>query len=264
MFALAALLAPSAALAARQAERLYLALGDSYAYGLGASVLSQNGYVALLFRALQAPGRWRVGQLRNVAVSGTTTGSILGGQLDEALEAIRDPGTDTRVVTLQIGGNDVLGLPACADDPVACGLADRYTQLLARLRGALDADPGREAIVVVSYPNPWSGTGLPFEPVAADELVGADGDINCAGGSLDIGLNDVLSCVGARFGALTADLYTPMLGRGLELTHIAAGDVHLNDAGHALAAEVLTSVLRPGCGASRSCDDATMLRPQDH
>jgi hypothetical protein len=130
-------------------------------------------------------------------------------------------------VTLQIGGNDVLGLPDCADDPVEYGLADRYTQLLARRRTALDADPGREAIVVVTYPNPWSGTGLPFEPVATDALVGADGDTNCAGGAQDIGLNDVLACVGAHFGVLTADLYKPTLGRGLELTHIATGDVHL-------------------------------------
>ena len=63
--------------------------------------------------------------------------------------------------------------------------------------------------MVIRYPNPWSGTGLPFEPVVADALVGADGVINCAGGRQDIGLNDVLACVGAHFGALTCTSTVP-------------------------------------------------------
>jgi lysophospholipase L1-like esterase len=245
--AVVALTAAPAASGARPAQRLYVALGDSYAAGVGASEPTQTGYVPLLFRALQSPGVWRVEQLRNVAVSGETAGSILDGQLDAALRTIADP-TDTRVVTLSIGGNDALGDPACAADPAACGLADRYATLLARLRAALRADPGREAIAVLTYPNPWSGTGLAFETVASDALVGADGHIDCAGGPDDVGLNDVLACVGARFGVLTADLYLPALGRGIELTHIATGDVHLNDVGHQLSARMLASVLR-----SRRC-----------
>jgi lysophospholipase L1-like esterase len=184
----------------------------------------------------------------------------MNAQRDTALQAIVDPKTDTRVVTVSIGGNDISGNAACAADPVGCELAERYATLLGRLRSALDADPGPEAIAVLTYPNPWSGTGLAMEPFAADALVGADGRIDCAGGPDDIGLNDVLSCVGARFGAVTADLYPPTLGRGLELTHIATGDVHLTDAGHQLAAEVLTSILRRRCGASRRRDHARALR----
>ena len=242
--AVAVLIAPASAGAIRPAQRLYVALGDSYAYGLGASAPGQNGYVPLLFRRLSAPGPGRVGQLRNVAVPGATSSSILGAQLDVAVRAIDDPATDTRVVTLQIGGNDIVNLPSCFADPVACGFAERYAMLLRRLRTALAADPGRETLAMVTYPNPWSGTGLAFEPVAADALVGADGHIHCAGGPKNVGLNDVLSCVGARFGAVTADLYPRALGRGLELTHIAVGDIHLNDAGHALAAAVIAKALR--------------------
>jgi hypothetical protein len=130
---------------------------------------------------------------------------------------------------------------------VACGLADRYATLLTRLRAALAADPGPEALVVMALANPWSGTGSPLEAFGDDTLMGADRRIDCAGAPEDIGLNDVLACVGARFGARIADIYHPTLGRGVELTHIATGDVHFNDAGYALVADVFARVLRPHC-----------------
>jgi lysophospholipase L1-like esterase len=236
---------PAAAPASAPSRRLHLALGDSLAAGFGASVPAETGYVPLLFQTLRTPGRWRVGQLRNLGVAGETTISILHGQLDAALAAIADPRTDIQVVTLNIGGNDALGLPGCAADPVACGLADRYATLLTRLRTALAADPGPEALVVMALANPWSGTGDPMEAFGDDALMGADQRIDCAGAPEDIGLNDVLACTGRRFGARIADIYRPTLGRGPELTHIATGDVHFNDAGYALVADVFARTLRP-------------------
>jgi lysophospholipase L1-like esterase len=261
--AAATLAVPAAAPASTPGSRLYLALGDSFAAGFGASVPAESGYVPLLFRTLQAPGRWRVARLRNLAVPGETTSSILGSQLDAALAAIADPGTDVRVVTLDIGGNDVLDQAACAVDPVACGLADRYATLLTRLRAALAVDPGPEALVVMAYANPWSGTGAAMEAFADDTLMGADRRIECSGTPEDIGLNDVLSCVGAQFGARTADIYHPTLGRALELTHIASGDVHFNDPGYALVADVFANVLRPHRTCERAAIDASArARPQ--
>jgi lysophospholipase L1-like esterase len=194
-----------------------------------------------------------VGQLRNLGVPGETTVSILHGQLDAALAAIADPRTDVQVVTLDIAANDALSLPGCAADPVACGLADRYATLLTRLRAALAADPGPEALVVMALANPWSGTGDPMEAFADDALMGADRRIDCAGAPDDIGLNDVLVCTGRRFGARIADIYHPTLGRGLELTHIATGDVHFNDAGYALVADIFARALRPHSHGTGGC-----------
>src|SRR6185295_14271046 len=99
---------------------------------------------------------------------------ISGGQLNRAVDAITDPTSDARLVTLDIGGNDLLGLLTaggpCSPDPTTptCQLAvksalvafpDRYVLILQRLREALAIDPGDEDLVVMTYYNPFSGTG---------------------------------------------------------------------------------------------------------
>jgi hypothetical protein len=46
-------------------------------------------------------------------------------------------------------------------------------------------------------------------------------------------MNDTITCVGAAFGATPVDVYPTFEGKGLELTHIAEGDIHANDSGYA-------------------------------
>ncbi|MBI4198809.1 MAG: hypothetical protein HY533_06845 [Chloroflexi bacterium] len=252
-FLMAALvvLPAGAALAAKPASATYLALGDSLAVGVGAAPLEwQFGYVGRF-------GQWfrdsRDGphQLTNLAVGGETSGSfIAGGQLAAAVGAISDPETDVQVVTLDIGGNDLLGLlgGSCADPAtLACqaavgaalaGFAGNYHFILGSIASALAGDPGAETVLVMTYYNPFDGTGSPYEIPIDMTLLGADMTVNCAalGNPVNVGLNDLITCIGAPYGAQVVDVYPLFDGNALALTHIAEGDIHPNNDGHAAIA----------------------------
>ncbi|MGA8977960.1 MAG: SGNH/GDSL hydrolase family protein, partial [Pedococcus sp.] len=94
---------------------LYVALGDSLAAGFqnGADHRTE-GYVGAVRDAVQQ--RDGATELVNLACSGETTTSMLegggctydrGSQLAQAEQFLRDHATDVRLVTLDIGGNDV-------------------------------------------------------------------------------------------------------------------------------------------------------------
>src|SRR5687768_14000697 len=101
----------STALAAAPATRLYVALGDSLAAGVGASDPARTAYVPLLFEYFMRPPPENVRLPPTLSRPGETSDSfIAGGQLALALAATVDPTTDMRVVTLDIGGNDLLFL----------------------------------------------------------------------------------------------------------------------------------------------------------
>ena len=245
---------PNGAAAASPATRVYIALGDSLAYGIGASDRTRTAYVPLLFQYFQQPRAENVRVLRNLSRPGETSDSfIAGGQLALAIAAIADPTTDTRVVTLDIGGNDLLFLlsgPPCEGDPggVLCQalvaeqlrkFAINYAVILEALSTALESDPGNETLLAMTYYNPYGGTGHPYEPFADGVLLGSDLVIDCSAppGDPRAGLNDLIACIGAASGAVVADVYPAFGDRALELTHIARGDVHPNDAGHAVIAQ---------------------------
>lgn len=244
----------SVAAAASPATRQYIALGDSLAYGIGASDRTRTAYVPLLFQYFMQPRTENVRILRNLSRPGETSDSLIaGGQLALAIAAIADPTTDTRVVTLDIGGNDLLFLTftePCKSDPggAACqALVDaqlrkfalNYSVILTALQTALAQDPGKETVFVMTYYNPYGGTGHPYEPFADDALLGSDLVIDCSAppGDPRAGLNDLIACGGAAAGAAVADVYPVFGDRALQLTHIAAGDIHPNDAGYALIAQ---------------------------
>lgn len=245
---------PNAAAAAAPATRLYVALGDSLAYGIGASDRTRTAYVPLLFKYFKQPQTEKVRILRNVSRPGETSDSLIAaGQLALAVGAIVEPTTDTRVVTLDIGGNDLLFLVAaqpCQSDPggdacqmlVAAQLvkfARNYSIILTTLQTALAEDPGEEKLFVMTYYNPYSGTGHLYEAFADRALLGSDLVIDCSAppGDARAGLNDLIACIGASSGAVVADVYPAFRGRGFELTNVAAGDIHPNDAGYAVIAQ---------------------------
>ncbi|MBI1885493.1 MAG: hypothetical protein HYS09_04155 [Chloroflexi bacterium] len=64
---------------------VYLALGDSLAFGIGATIPAEGGYVALVHDKLRRSDRYidRGLDLVNLAVPGATSGDLLveGGQL---------------------------------------------------------------------------------------------------------------------------------------------------------------------------------------
>jgi lysophospholipase L1-like esterase len=238
--------------AAKATPSVYLALGDSLAWGDGATIPTRTAYVPRLDGYFQ--GHAGTTDLVNIAVRGENTSSFIAGQLGPAIAEISDPSTDTAVVTLSIGGNDLgdlLSVPPCSLDPssAACqaavygalvGVSNNLPVILYSLRTALAGDPGDEKIFILTYWNAFGGTGSPFEVPIDYALLGSDLTIDCAADQQDptkVGLNDLLACIGMAFGAVVVDLYPVIGDNALLYTHIAEGDFHPNDDGYALIAQ---------------------------
>ncbi len=238
----------------------YLALGDSLAVGVGATRPAATGYVARLYAALSAEDATpRVATLQNLAVSGeTSTSMVRSGQLAAALELIAAADPPVTLVTLDIGGNDLLRLlrtDACAENPegapclqlLALTLDDfeaTYRQIVEELAAALD-EPGPDVtLAVMTYFNPFSGTDAAHETAAELALLGTDGGIDCDGRSREArGMNDVIFCLGEELGAVGVDVHPPFVGLGLELTHMGTQDIHANDLGYQVIADEFVRAL---------------------
>jgi acyl-CoA thioesterase I len=241
---------------ASQQRRTYLALGDSLAVGVGATRPSELGYPARLAARLGGL------ELRNMAISGETSRSFVeGGQLDASLDAIA--GADPRVglVTLDIGGNDLLRLrwtEPCASaldsqgclDLVAETVAEfelNFRRIVEALAGSLASHAPDATLAVLAYPNSFSGAGSEYDDAAEMALLGSDGRMDCeTEEAYARGLNDVIACVAAEHGAVVADAHPPFDGRGLELTHIGSGDIHANDRGYDVIAATFADALARG------------------
>ena len=208
--------------AARQSST-YLALGDSVAAGIGAQDPGAGGYVAVLAGLVEQ----RLGcddgdppgcplSVRQLAVPGATTATVLRGQLPRALELLEEQ-PDVRLVTVTVGGNDVFVpvLQACARSPQAPVCTEAVTGALRDVDRGLDellgaltaAAPESTAVAVMTYDNPLPACRLaPLAPLAEQVLEGRDGQP---------GLNDVLRARSQEHGAVlveTAGLLTPPEG----------------------------------------------------
>src|SRR5947199_3461716 len=88
------LLAPVPSTGGVQQAPVYLALGDSLAFGVGASNPSATGYVARVYQTLGSSERYRAGGLELVHLSAPgakrTDLLVAGGQLDSALQLISE------------------------------------------------------------------------------------------------------------------------------------------------------------------------------
>lgn len=242
---------------------LYLALGDSLGTGYGASVPSHDGYVPRVFASGHGTPHAGVNVLSNQSAGGETTGTMIAnGQLAAGLGLIADPSTDTALVTLDIGGDDLLPLlqePACATDPtsLACqaavagalsNVASNLPTIVGSIESALAAEGTGGRLLVMTYYNPFSGTGSPFEAAVDQAELGADGKVDCAAlaNPANVGLNDLITCTAQALGATVVDVYPAFVGRGTQLTHIAQGDIHPTDAGYALIAHLFLRALQGG------------------
>jgi lysophospholipase L1-like esterase len=251
---LALLAAPAAARPAM--PTVYLALGDSLAWGDGASVPAHTAYVPRLAGYFHGASHGGAMDLVNLAVGGETTSSFLLSQLDPALAVINDPTTDVRVVTISIAGNDLLDLineptDACAQDPAGqtCqgqlvaalgGVAANMPLILGSLQAALENDPGTEKVFVLTLYNPFGGTGSPYEVPIDLALLGADLTVDCTAlaNPLNAGLNDLVACTAAAFWDVVVETYDLFDDNALALTHIGEGfNIHPNDEGYALIAK---------------------------
>ena len=230
------------------AAPLYIALGDSLAVGDGASDPSSTAYVPLfhdyLREALGIPDL----ALTNLGHGGDTSADLIEhGRLTEAVDEIRarnfdeSPENDVKVVTLDIGGNDLLGLFQSLVIPGTCPdvetsvakpeclnpLQDALDAFTEDLDQALDelqqADPDLPVLTANLY-NPFSGSGLAFEELAELALEGREGS------PVEEGLNDVIRFVAAEHGVDVADWHGLFQGKSGEF--IAPDGIHANDAGY--------------------------------
>ena len=214
----------------------YIALGDSVAAPSGS-------YVDRLFELLRLPANGGLARLHNRAQSGASSSSLrTGGQLEAAIADIDGP-SDTEVVTIDIGGNDRL---VCGGEQpswhlASCAFATNFDAILAGLEAALVRDPGREALVAMTYYNPAGGTGTPLERGYALGLLGTDLRLGCAPrGDPRLGLNDRIACIARARGALVADVYPAFSEAGQTLM---ADSLHPNSAGHAVIAHEFIEAL---------------------
>ena len=254
--ALAAALVIGSPVAAASPSTIYVSLGDSLAWGDGASVPSETGYTALLADYFAGAPHGGAKAWTNLAVRGETTESFLAGQVGAAFAAIGDPTTDTRVVTLSLGGNDIGALlndlsdpcvqnptsPTCQAQVFAAlqAAAQRYPVVLGSIAAAVGADADGAAVYVMTVYNPFGGLGAPYEDAVDGVLLGNDLRIDCsASDPMAFGLNDVIACTARAFGMTVVDAHPVIGDDALMLTHIGEGtfDTHPTDEGHALLAK---------------------------
>jgi lysophospholipase L1-like esterase len=207
---------------------IYLALGDSLAWGAGLEDRAAQSYPALLHRAMAAEGAI---ELANLGFPGETSGSFTARQLPRALELIaaaRREGLRVSPITLDIGGNDLRNVErAPAAEREAAVAAARQT--IARALDALRDAAGPDAdIAIMTYYNPYGGDpGLEGGDAYWVER-----------------LNDAIREEAARRGVAVADVYPAFTGgRFYTHTFILAGDIHANAQGHELIAEIFREVL---------------------
>jgi lysophospholipase L1-like esterase len=222
----------------------YLALGDSIAFGAGVPEPQGGGYVSLVHDALRNSRRYRESglDLVNLAVPGATSDSLLapGGQADMAVAELRERQGKVEIISINIGGNDLL-LLARPDSPCVRGevageeCLARFGQTLSGVQrnlagtlGRLRAEAGGARIFVLDLYNPLSGTGDVREPVAdvaVQQLNGVIGAVAAAEG------------LGAQF----VSVHPYFQGRGLQW--IAQDGLHPNENGHRVIAELLLAAI---------------------
>lgn len=219
----------------------YVAIGDSLAYGLGASEPGSDGFVARVHRALETSDRFGDSgiELINLSVPGATSDDLLrpGGQLDNAVREIQQ--SDVPMISIDIGGNDLLALadvnsPCLTElqtEPCLAQLGETLNALQANLAVVLqrlrEAAPDATIVVVDLY-NPFSGTGDIRELIA------------------DVGVQQINGVIGAavsnpELNVELASVFTYFQGRGNQW--VSNDGIHPNDDGHAVIAEVVLATL---------------------
>jgi lysophospholipase L1-like esterase len=243
------------------ASGVYLALGDSLAAGYqpGGTELRDTAYPALAADRLARDGADLT--VENLGCSGETTGTLLeggkcsfeaGSQLAQAEEYLEENAGDVRLVTIDIGGNDLL---RCAtreltvdQDCVTRGLRRVGTNLPEALAGITQAAGDDVPVLVLGYYNPWLASGYLGE--GQDQLAEAADAFT----RLDTAIEEAATASGATYVsldeafALDDESPTEFAGRTVPrnvaqvcaLTYTCtAGDIHLTDEGAATVARVL-------------------------
>ena len=230
----------------------YIAVGDSYTVGWEDASMPTKGFVGRLFPAFKsALGADRI---VNTGVPGESSGSLLApnGQLAKALAEVNGQ-SDTRAVTLEIGGADAILASSCPghwDDPGTCQFRANYSSAVKQIQAALAKDPGSETFLTTTYPNPSAGTGTPTEASRDRALLGDNLKIGCSDKGANVGLNDAIFQEAGALGVPVADPYAVFEKHGQ--AYFSPNDplhLHPNDAGYAAIAAAFRHPTTP-CGST--------------
>ena len=241
---------------------LYVALGDSLAAGYqpGGTELRDTAYPALAANRLEAAGADLT--VENLGCSGETTTSIVeggkcdfaaGSQLEQA-ESLLAQAEDVALVTIDIGGNDLLRcVREGADVDTACvaegvkTVQKNLPTILERLRAA--AGEG-VPVLVLGYYNPWVAAKALDQPVkgvdaAAEAYTALSAAIEDAAedtGTTFVGLDEAFATDDTTPTQVNGRTVPENAARICTLTNICTvGDIHLTDEGAATVARVLAS-----------------------
>lgn len=194
----------------------YMALGDSLAAGYKA-LPATKGYVYLLYQS-GVIDRLNNTLFCNAGVPGATSRHVLDHQVPQATQVFRPD-----VITLTVGGNDLLSILEGGDPNVALAqFQANFIQILARLRAELP-----QARIYVS--NLYTIPQIP----GADQVVPV--------------FNQIVSQVAAAFGVPVADVYGAFLGKKglllIERRGASPTEVHPTNAGYRVMAEAFAEVI---------------------
>ena len=239
---------------------LYVALGDSLAAGYqpGGAELRDTAYPALTATRLGAGGDALT--LENLGCSGETTTSLLkggkcdfaaGSQLEQAEKLLKDS-DDVSLVTVDIGGNDLLRcVRGGAQIDTACVTAGVGTvkknlpTILKRLKTAAGGDV---PVLVLGYYNPWLAAKALNQPIkgvdaaakAYTSLSTAIESAAKASGTTFVGIDQAFSTNDTTPTKINGRSVPKNAAAICTLTNICtAADIHLTDEGAATVARVL-------------------------
>ena len=263
---LALLVMSVSASSAFAASPLQLSLGDSWGYGYGSTNPSTDGYVPLLNAKLKEhfdcspsdnpkPNQGcKKLELTNLSVPGATTPTMIAGQLPAATSILQarngnnNPRDNVEVVTVSIGGNDVVNpilgrVPRGASTLTCLGVIGTefaaYTSDLNQALSALRSAAGPDArIVIGTYDNGTSQcylAGIPGATTLAGLVLEGGGP-----GPLANGIHDIMRSVGATYGVEVAEVY----GDLASTDWVGGADcLHPDNSGYAKVADAFAQVL---------------------
>ena len=231
-----------------------MAVGDSVGAGFGAT--SGQSYFDRYCAYLESAAAGSlVDQCVNESVVGLTSQSALdGGAIQKAVTNI-DGSANTPVVTVVLGGNDLLGSPGCqAIIGAGCKFIANMRTILNQLETALATHPGPHVIQWLEYYNPNHDN--PFGNASADHstaglLLGNDLKLSgCSSSDLGlIGLDDAINCIAKEKGAAPVDAYTPFQS-GCANNDCFSDSLHPDDKGYGLIFDALRDT--PGSPVPRT------------